>query len=71
MVEWGMSPLQAIQASTISNADLFGMSDEIGSVVVGKYADLIAVPENPLSDVSVLEHIDFVMKNGDIYKNKL
>lgn len=71
MVEWGMTPLQAIQASTIGNADLFGMSDEIGSITVGKYADLIAVPENPLSDVSVLEHVDFVMKNGEVYKNEL
>ncbi len=71
MVEWGMTPLQAIQASTIGNADLFGMSDEIGSITVGKYADLIAVPENPLNDVSVLEHVDFVMKNGDVYKNEL
>ena len=71
MVEWGMSPLQAIQASTIGNANLFGMADEIGSVEVGKYADLIAVPENPLNDVSVLEHVDFVMKHGDIYKNEL
>jgi len=71
MVEWGMTPLQAIQAATIGNATLFGMSDEIGSVTVGKYADLIAVPENPLNDVSVLEHVDFVMKNGDVYKDEL
>lgn len=71
MVEWGMTPLQAIQASTIGNADLFGMSDEIGTITVGKYADFIAVPENPLNDVSVLEHVDFVMKNGAVYKNTL
>nr|WP_070959227.1 amidohydrolase family protein [Hyphomonas sp. Mor2] len=71
MVEWGMTPLQAIQASTIGNADLFGMSDEIGTITVGKFADLIAVPENPLSDVSVLEHVDFVMKGGAVYKNEL
>ena len=71
MVEWGMSPLQAIQAATIGNADLFGMSDDIGSITVGKYADLIAVPENPLDDVSVLEHVDFVMKGGEIYKDQI
>ena len=71
MVEWGMTPLQAIQAATIGNADLFDMSDDIGTIAVGKYADLIAVPENPLSDVSVLEHVDFVMKGGEVYKDDL
>lgn len=71
MVEWGMTPLQAIQAATIGNADLFDMSDDIGTITVGKYADLIAVPENPLSDVSVLEHVDFVMKGGEVYKDEL
>lgn len=71
MVEWGMTPLQAIQASTIGNADLFGMSDEIGTISVGKFADMIAVPENPLNDISVLEHVDFVMKGGAVYKNAL
>lgn len=71
MVEWGMTPLQAIQASTIGNADLFGLSDEIGSITVGKHADMIAVPENPLNDVSVLEHVDFVMKGGEVYKNQI
>ena len=71
MVEWGMTPLQAIQASTIGNADLFGLSDEIGSIAVGKHADMIAVPENPLNDVSVLEHVDFVMKGGEVYKNQI
>ena len=71
MVEWGMTSLQAIQASTVGNADLFGMSDEIGTITVGKYADFVAVPENPLDDISVLEHVDFVMKNGAVYKNTL
>lgn len=71
MVEWGMTPLQAIQAATIGNADLFGMSDEIGTITVGKYADMIAIPENPFDDISVLEHVDFVMKGGTVYKNAL
>ena len=71
MVEWGMTPLQAIQASTIGNAALFGMEDQIGSITVGKHADMIAVPENPLSDVSVLEHVDFVMKGGAVYKDQI
>ena len=47
------------------------MSDEIGTISVGKYADLIAVPENPLNDISVLEHVDFVMKGGAVYKDDL
>ncbi|WP_018995484.1 Xaa-Pro dipeptidase [Hirschia maritima] len=71
MVKWGMSPMQAIQASTIGNATLFGTQDMTGSIEVGKYADMIAVPLNPLNDVTELEHVDFVMKDGVIYKNEL
>jgi len=71
MVKWGMSPMQAIQASTIGNATLFGTQDMTGSIEVGKYADIIAVPQNPLKDVTELEHVDFVMKDGVIYKNEL
>jgi len=68
MVKWGMTPLQAIQASTINNAKLFGMSADIGSITEGKYADLIAVESNPLDDVSILEDVKFIMKDGKIYK---
>lgn len=71
MVEWGMTPLQAIQASTIGNAELFGMSADIGAIEVGKEADIIAVKSNPLDDVSVLESIDFVMADGKIFANDL
>lgn len=71
MVEWGMTPLQAIQAATIANADLFGMSDSIGTIEVGKEADIIAVTRNPLDDVKVLEGVDFVMADGAVYKNRL
>ncbi len=71
MVKWGMSPMQAIQASTIGNATLFGTHEMTGSIEVGKYADMIAVPLNPLNDVTELEHVDFVMKDGVIYKNEL
>jgi len=69
MVKWGLSPLQAIQASTINNAKLFGMESQIGSISEGKYADIIATPRNPLDDVKTLENISFVMKAGHIYKN--
>ena len=67
MVEWGMSPLQAIQASTIGNADLFGTSADTGTLKAGKYADIIAVAGNPLEDISELESVDFVMKGGVVY----
>jgi imidazolonepropionase-like amidohydrolase len=71
MVEWGMSPMQAIQASTIGNADLFGRADEIGSITVGKAADIIAVKGDPLANIRELESVDFVMKGGVVYKNDL
>jgi len=67
MVEWGMSPLQAIQASTLGNADLFGTSADTGTLEAGKYADIIAVDGNPLEDVRELESVDFVMKGGVVY----
>ena len=71
MVEWGMTPMSAIQASTVNNADLFGWSDRIGSITVGKYADIVAVDGDPLQNVSILENIGFVMKGGAVYKNTL
>ncbi|MFC7292611.1 metal-dependent hydrolase family protein [Hirschia litorea] len=71
MTQWGMTPMQAIQAATIENATLFGIETEIGSIEVGKAADLIAVSANPLKNIEELEDVDFVMKNGKIYKNKL
>ena len=68
MVKYGMTSMQAIQAATTSAADLLGHSKEVGSIKPGKYADLIAVSGDPLQDVSILEHIDFVMKGGTVYK---
>jgi len=70
MVKYGMSPMQAIQAATSSAADLLGRSDEIGSIQKGKCADLIAVQGDPLQDVSLLENVRFVMKDGVVYKQK-
>lgn len=68
MVRYGMTPMQAIQAATTSAADLLGHSKEVGSIKPGKYADVIAVSGDPLRDISVLEHVDFVMKDGAVYK---
>jgi imidazolonepropionase-like amidohydrolase len=68
MVRYGMTPMQAIQAATTNAADLLGHSDILGSIKPGKYADVIAVSGDPLQDISVLEHVQFVMKDGKVYK---
>ncbi len=68
MVKYGMTPMQAIQSATTNAADLLGHSSEIGSIKPGKYADLIAVGGDPLKDISVLESVEFVMKEGKVYK---
>jgi imidazolonepropionase-like amidohydrolase len=68
MVKYGMTPMQAIQAATTNAADLLGHSKEVGSIKPGKYADVIAVSGDPLRDITVLEHVDFVMKDGAVYK---
>jgi imidazolonepropionase-like amidohydrolase len=69
MVKYGMTAMQAIQAATTSAADLLGHSKELGSIKPGKFADLIAVSRDPLKDVSVLENVEFVMKDGAVYKS--
>ncbi len=68
MVKYGMTPMQAIQAATSNAADLLGHSGEIGSIRPGKYADLVAVSGDPLTNISVLENVEFVMKEGKVYK---
>ena len=69
MVRYGMTPMQAIQAATSSAANLIG-SNEFGSIKPGKFADVVAVSGDPLRDVSVLENVQFVMKDGVIYKQE-
>ncbi|HMH08646.1 MAG TPA: amidohydrolase family protein [Terriglobales bacterium] len=68
MVKYGMTPMQAIQSATTNAADLLGHSDDVGSIKPGKLADMIAVAGDPLQDVGVLEHVQFVMKDGKVYK---
>jgi len=68
MVKFGMTPMQAIQSATSSAADLLGRSNELGSIKPGKYADVIAVSGDPLENVSLLESVQFVMKDGKVYK---
>jgi imidazolonepropionase-like amidohydrolase len=68
MVKFGMTPIQAIQAATINAAQLLKWQDNIGSIEKGKYADMVAVSNDPLKDIRVLESVDFVMKGGVVYK---
>jgi imidazolonepropionase-like amidohydrolase len=70
LVGAGMPPMEAIKAATWNAADLIGDTADIGTVQPGRYADIVAVDADPLKDVTVLEHVAFVMKGGVIYKAK-
>src|SRR5579872_3010326 len=69
MVTWGMTPMQAIQAATVTAAEALGRTADVGAIAVGRYADLIAVTGDPLTDVSVLQSVAFVMKGGEVVKH--
>ncbi|MEZ5559463.1 MAG: amidohydrolase family protein [Pseudomonadales bacterium] len=69
MIEAGMPAMEAIQSATRSAAELLGQSDQLGSIEPGKFADLVAVPGDPLSDVSQFGKVSFVMKGGVVYKH--
>ncbi len=69
MVEYGMSPMQAIQAATVHAAELIGWPDAVGAIEAGRFADIIAVAGDPLQDVTVLEEVHFVMKGGRVLKD--
>ena len=69
MVKYGMTPLAALQAGLLNGARLLGWADQIGKVKAGYYADIIAVSGDPLNDITVLKKVEFVMKNGAIYKS--
>src|ERR1022692_4121242 len=68
MVKYGMPPLAALQAGTLNGARLLGWQDQIGALKPGYFADIVAVPGDPLQDISALQNVTFVMKGGAIYK---
>jgi imidazolonepropionase-like amidohydrolase len=68
MVKFGMTPAQAIRSATATAAELLGTQDSIGTIEPGKQADIVAVPGDPLADVTTMEKVDFVMKGGVVYK---
>lgn len=70
MVEAGYTPEEAIRTATVAGADHLGLSDRIGRIVPGLEADIIALDDNPLEDVSTLMNVDFVMKGGTVYKGE-
>jgi imidazolonepropionase-like amidohydrolase len=69
MVEGGMPPMEAIKAATTSAAELIGVSNKLGSIAKGKYADIVAVNGDPLQDIKMMKNMVFVMKEGKIYSN--
>lgn len=69
MVEVGMSPMEALQSATLTNAKVLGLANELGQIKSNFIADIVATDTNPLEDISTMERISFVMKDGVIYKN--
>jgi imidazolonepropionase-like amidohydrolase len=68
MVEAGMKPADALLSATVNSANLLGISDILGTLEEGKLADIVAVQGNPLDDISLMESVSFVMKDGVVYK---
>jgi imidazolonepropionase-like amidohydrolase len=67
----GMTPARALQSGTMVNAEVLGWGDQIGSIDKGKFADIVAVSGDPLTDITELQRIKFVMKGGKIIRNEL
>ena len=70
LVKYGMSPARALQAATWVGAQNIGWEDRVGAIEKGKLADIVAVTGDPLADVGILQHVQFVMKGGKVYKNE-
>src|SRR5277367_3543145 len=71
MAKRGIPPLEVIRAATLNGAELMGWREDVGAIEVGKYADLVAVEGNPLTDIAVLQKVEFVMKGGVTVKDAL
>jgi imidazolonepropionase-like amidohydrolase len=71
MIEFGMTPMQAIQSATSRAADLLDMKGRLGVIAPGAYADVVAVSGDPLTNIKILENVGFVMKDGKVFKNDL
>ena len=71
MVKYGMPAMQAIQSATTVSAEMLEKSNDFGTIEAGKFADIIAVTNDPLKDIAELERVKFVMKNGEIFKNEI
>src|SRR5438445_596739 len=69
-VNYGMTPIEAIQSGTIRAAEVLGWGDKLGTIEPGKWADLVAVSGDPLKDIKELQHVKFVMKGGVVYKDE-
>lgn len=71
MVKFGLTPMQALQSATVNASDLLGWQEKVGSIAKNKFADIVAVEGNPIDDITVMEKVKFVMKDGVIYKNEI
>ncbi len=68
MVEWGLTPMEAIRTATVGSAELLGWTKTVGSISIGKFADIVAVPVDPQKDITALERLTFVMKDGIVVR---
>jgi imidazolonepropionase-like amidohydrolase len=68
MTKNGMTPMQAIESATRAAADLLDQTTQLGTIESGKFADVVAVPGNPLDDITAMERVSFVMKDGVVYR---
>lgn len=68
MVDLGMTPIDALKSATATDAELFGMTQKIGTLEKGKLADIVAMPGDPTADITATERVSFVMKEGKIIR---
>lgn len=68
-IKWGLTPIQAIQTATINAAQLLGLEGKIGEITKGAFADIIGLKNDPTKDINALMNVNWVMKDGKVYKN--